>query len=148
MEGQNEKLHVHKQEKSYWLTKRDLLLPGMEWVNSSTRHECWNSSAWWVNSRISPEYVQLKCLYLQLNAAGPVHMLLTSPGILMVSMWCLKDPTIGWLRNSGGSKFQVTMVLGRNEYLYASTLVRNNFGYGNKLVAREKVTIYFLWTWK
>ena len=31
-------------------------------------YECWNSSAWWVNSRKSPEYVQLKCLYLQLKA--------------------------------------------------------------------------------
>jgi hypothetical protein len=38
-------------------------------------------------------------------------------------MWCLNDSTVGWLRNSGGRKFQDTMVLGRNEYLYASTLV-------------------------
>jgi hypothetical protein len=30
------------------------------------------------------------------------------------SMWCLNDSTVDWLRNSGGSKFQVTMVLGRN----------------------------------
>jgi hypothetical protein len=48
-------------------------------------------------------------------------MLLMSPGILMVSMWYLNNSTVSWLRNSGGSKFQVTMVLGRNEYLYAST---------------------------
>ena len=92
-------------------------------VWSELFYECWNTSAWWVNSRKSPEYVQLKCLYLQLKAAGPVHMLLMSLGILMVCMWCLNDSTVGWLHNSGGSKFQDTMVLGRNEYLYASTLV-------------------------
>jgi Sec-independent protein secretion pathway component TatC len=92
-------------------------------VWSELFYECWNSSAWWVNSRKSPEYVQLNWLYLQLKAAGPVHMLLMSPGRLMVSMWCLNDSTVGWLRNSGASKFQVTMVLGRNEYLYTSTLV-------------------------
>ena len=30
MEGQNEKLHVHKQEKSYWLTKRDIYNSGAD----------------------------------------------------------------------------------------------------------------------
>ena len=37
-------------------------------VWSELFYECWNSSAWWVNSRKSPAYVQLKCLYLQLKA--------------------------------------------------------------------------------
>jgi hypothetical protein len=58
----------------------DLLLPGMEWTRLRVG---WNSSAWWVNSRKSPEYVQLKCLYLWLKAAGTVHMFLTSPGIVL-----------------------------------------------------------------
>jgi hypothetical protein len=134
-------------------------------VWSELVYECWNSSAWWVNSRVctikmslftvkssSTDGQRTVCItpnagmklnqatrmkaersrcrapsakrkLVQLKAAGPVHMLLTSPGILKVSVWCLNDSIVGWLRNSGGRKFQVTMVLGRNEYLYASTLV-------------------------
>jgi hypothetical protein len=42
---------------------------------------------------------------------------------VIVSKFLNDSTVVGWLRNSGGSKFQVTMVLGRNEYLYASTLV-------------------------
>ena len=96
-----------------------LLLPDMEWTLLRVlKLQCMVGE----QQKIT-KHVQLKCLYLQLKAAGPVHMLLMSLGILMVSMWCLNDSTVGWLRNSGGSKFQVTMVLGRNEYLYASTLV-------------------------
>ena len=96
-------------------------------VWSELFYECWNSSAWWVNSRKSPEYVQLKCLYLQLKAVKSSwscsHVADESRHTDGISMWCLNDSTVGWLRNSGGSKFQVTMVLGRNEYFYASTLV-------------------------
>ena len=51
------------QLKWFWL---DFFFP----VWSELVYECWNSSAWWVNSRKSSEYVQLKCLYIQLKAAG------------------------------------------------------------------------------